>query len=211
MHSSDEFACVLKELRSRKGLSQQQLAEQMLVSRSAVSMWELGTRLPDINMLDRLSACLGVESHILLDAIRGAANEIVNIIVVEDVPALLRGSIVMIQDVAPAASIAGFESGAEALAYARSSRVSIAFLDIEIDEEMNGLELARRLLDVHPYTNIIYLTNFAEYMTQAIYDHCSGYILKPLTRERVRHELANLRFPIRGLTYEKTNQPADCR
>ena len=36
-------------------------------------------------------------------------------------------------------------------------------------------------------------------MTQAIYDHCSGYILKPLNRARVRHELANLRYPVRGL------------
>ena len=55
------------------------------------------------------------------------------------------------------------------------------------------------LLEIHPHTNIIYLTNYVEYMKQAIYNHCSGYILKPLSRERVRHELANLRFPVRGL------------
>ena len=199
MHYSDVFARALKDLRMKKKLSQQQLAEQMLVSRSAVSMWELGTRLPDINMIDRLAACLDVESRILLDAIRGEPNETVNIIVVEDVPTLLQCSVGMIQNVVPGASIAGFESGEEALAYAHPNRVSIAFLDIEIDENLNGLELARQLLKIHPHTNIIYLTNYAEYMKQAIYDHCSGYILKPLSRERVRHELANLRFPVRGL------------
>ena len=199
MHYSDVFARALKDLRMKKNLSQQQLAEQMLVSRSAVSMWELGTRLPDINMIDRLAACLDVESRILLDAIRGEPNETVNIIVVEDVPTLLQCSVDMIQNVVPGASIAGFESGAEALSYAHPNRVSIAFLDIEIDEELNGLELARKLLEIHPHTNIIYLTNYAEYMKQAIYEHCSGYILKPLSRERVRHELTNLRFPIRGL------------
>ena len=101
MQNPEVFASALKELRSKKGLSQQQLAEQMMVSRSAVSMWELGTRLPDINMIDRLATCLDVESRILLDAIRGAPNEIVNIIVVEDVPTLLQGSIRMIQDVVP--------------------------------------------------------------------------------------------------------------
>ena len=199
MHYSDVFARALKDLRMKKNLSQQQLAEQMLVSRSAESMWELGTRLPDINMIDRLAACLDVESRILLDAIRGEPNETVNIIVVEDVPTLLQCSVDMIQNVVPGASIAGFESGAEALSYAHPNRVSIAFLDIEIDEELNGLELARKLLEIHPHTNIIYLTNYAEYMKQAIYEHCSGYILKPLSRERVRHELTNLRFPIRGL------------
>ena len=199
MQNSEEFTNTLKELRAKKGLSQQQLAEQMMVSRSAVSMWELGTRLPDINMIDRLAACLDVESHILFDAIRCEPNEIVNIIVVEDVPTLLQCSIGMIQDVVPGANIAGFESGAEALAYAHSNRVSIAFLDIEIDEKLNGLELARQLLEIHPHTNVIYLTNYVEYMKQAIYDHCSGYILKPLSRDRVRHELTNLRFPVRGL------------
>lgn len=199
MHNSDVFARTLKDLRMKKSLSQQQLAEQMLVSRSAVSMWELGTRLPDINMIDRLAACLDVESRILLDAIRGEPSETVNIIVVEDVPTLLQCSVGMIHDVVPGASIAGFESGAEALSYAHPNRVSIAFLDIEIDEELNGLELARKLLEIHPHTNIIYLTNYAEYMKQAIYEHCSGYILKPLRQERVRHELANLRFPTRGL------------
>ncbi len=199
MRNTDEFASVLKELRSKKGLSQQQLAEQLNVSRSAVSMWELGTRLPDMRMLGRLAACLDVDSHILLDAIQSAPDEIVNIIVVEDIPTLLQGSIGMIQNIVPEASIVGFESGTEAIAYALANRVSIAFLDIEIDEELNGLELAQRLLEIHPHTNIIYLTNYVEYMKQAIYDHCSGYILKPLSRERVRHELMNLRFPVRGL------------
>lgn len=199
MHNSDEFARVLKELRAKKGLSQQQLAEQMMVSRSAVSMWELGTRLPDVNMLDRLAACLGAETRLLLDALRDAPSERVRILVAEDVPALLQRSVEMIRDVTPAAEVAGFEGGAEALAYARSRRVSAAFLDIELDETMNGLQLARKLLEIHPATNIIFLTNYVEYMTQAVYDHCSGYILKPLSRERVRHELANLRFPVRGL------------
>ena len=198
MHNSEEFASALKELRSKKGLSQQQLAEQMMVSRSAVSMWELGTRLPGINMIDRLASCLDVEIRILLDAIRGTPNETVNIIVAEDVPTLLQGSIRMIQDVAPWANIVGFESGAEALAYAHTNHVSIAFLDTDIDEALNGLELARQLVKLRPHTNIIVLSSRADYMEQAFYDHCNGYVLKPLTRERVRHELTNLRFPLRG-------------
>ncbi|MBQ6755615.1 MAG: response regulator [Oscillospiraceae bacterium] len=199
MQNPDEFANIIKELRIKKGLSQQQLAEQMMVSRSAVSMWELGSRVPDINMLGRLADCLGVERRILLDAIQSDPGENVNIIVVEDIPMLLHSAVRLIESELPEVNIAGFESGAEALDYARLNRVSVAFLDIELDDEMNGLELANKLLEIYPHTNIIFLTNFADYMTQAIYDHCSGYILKPLSRERVRHELANLRFPVRGL------------
>ena len=199
MQYSDDFANIIKELRSKTGLSQSQLAEQMAVSRSAVSMWELGSRLPDINMLGRLADCLGVERRVLLDAVQGGTGGTVNVLVVEDIPALLHGAVRLVEGELPEANIAGFESGAEALDYAQHNRVSVAFLDIELDESMDGLELARRLLEIHAHTNIIFLTNYAAHMTQAIYDHCSGYVLKPLSRERVRHELANLRFPVRGV------------
>ena len=46
MQNAEKFSSTLRELRGKKGLSQQQLAERMIVSRSAVSMWELGSRLP---------------------------------------------------------------------------------------------------------------------------------------------------------------------
>ena len=64
---------------------------------------------------------------------------------------------------------------------------------------MDGLRLAGELTAINSQTNIIFLTSHAEYLQQAVYDHCSGYILKPLSRERIRHELNNLRFPVRGL------------
>jgi hypothetical protein len=36
-------------------------------------------------------------------------------------------------------------------------------------------------------------------MKDALADHCSGYILKPLTPEKISHEIRHLRFPVRGL------------
>ena len=39
-------------LRKRQGLSQEALAEQLHVSRQAVSRWEMGTALPDAANLD---------------------------------------------------------------------------------------------------------------------------------------------------------------
>ena len=41
-------------LRKQKGLSQEELAEQLGVSRQAVSRWELGQTLPDIVNLVQL-------------------------------------------------------------------------------------------------------------------------------------------------------------
>ena len=107
---------------------------------------------------------------------------------------LLNGSVGMIKDVMKKATVTGFESGQEALSFALDNNVALAFLDIELDEDMNGLELARRLMEINPYIDVIFLTNYTQYLEQATYDHCRGYILKPLTRERILHEMTNLHY-----------------
>ena len=197
--ASERFGNRLRELRTEKGLSQRQLADMMMVSRGAIFNWETGKRLPDISMLARLARCLGVESYVLLDAMQGT-EETVNVIVVEDMPALLRGSVRMLEEELPEIEICGFVSAEEALRFAQTSRVVLAFLDVELGGEMNGLALAKKLTEIDPRTNIVCLTGHAEYMQEAAYEHFSGYILKPLTPERIRHELSHLRFPVRGLT-----------
>ena len=60
-------------------------------------------------------------------------------------------------------------------------------------------ELAAKLKQQVPRLNIIYLTCHTEYTRQALDSYCSGYILKPLTPEKIRHEIDHLRFPVRGL------------
>ena len=48
------------ELRRKNGLSQEQLAEKLSVSRQAVSKWESGTSTPELDKLLLLSACFNV-------------------------------------------------------------------------------------------------------------------------------------------------------
>lgn len=54
-------------LRKKEGLSQEQLAEQLGVSRQTVSRWELGTAMPDAGNLKALSRLFGVTSDYLLN------------------------------------------------------------------------------------------------------------------------------------------------
>lgn len=49
---------VILELRTRKGLSQDQLAEQVCVTRQAVSRWENGETIPNTETLKLLSVFL---------------------------------------------------------------------------------------------------------------------------------------------------------
>ena len=56
----------IQALRRQKNLTQEQLAEQVGVSRQAVSKWELNTALPDTDKLVPLARALGVSVDELL-------------------------------------------------------------------------------------------------------------------------------------------------
>ena len=50
----------IKNLREKKQITQAELADKLCVSSKAVSKWETGKGLPDINLIEPLSAALGV-------------------------------------------------------------------------------------------------------------------------------------------------------
>jgi transcriptional regulator with XRE-family HTH domain len=60
----------LKTLRNEHGLTQEQLAAQLNVSRRTVSRWETGRNLPDLSILIELADFYGVHLRELLDGER---------------------------------------------------------------------------------------------------------------------------------------------
>ena len=50
----------IRRLRESKGMTQEQLAEQLHVSAKAVSKWETGKGFPDISLLEALAEALGI-------------------------------------------------------------------------------------------------------------------------------------------------------
>ena len=61
------FGEKLKEARKEAGLSQEQFAEKMSVSRSAVAKWESDKGMPDVNNLKVMAQLLDVSVDYLLD------------------------------------------------------------------------------------------------------------------------------------------------
>ena len=191
---SQYFAETLRNLRAGRGLTQRELAKQLFVTRSTVGRWENGTRLPDATMISRLSQCLGVDVGTLMVA-AARSDESPNVILVDDREIVLAGALPVLEEVLPNAAITGFIRPSEAIEYAKINRVALAFLDIELGK-MNGLELCRRLLEINPRTNVIYLTAYSEYAVPAWATGASGYMLKPITVEGVQAQLKNLRYPL---------------
>ncbi len=197
MLALEAFGQRIRALRTEKGLSQQQLADLIYVTRKTVSNWESGNRMPDITMLSRLAECLDVETYELIDEFNGQ-NEPPSVVVVEDEPVILRGFVHLLSDTLPEAQIFGFQTGADTLRFAAGTRIAVAFLDVELVGE-SGVELAKKLQLINPRINIIFLTGHSEYAGEALDLHCSGYLLKPLTPEKILREVIHLRHPVRGL------------
>ena len=65
----------IQRLRTERRLSQEQLAEQVGVSRQAVSKWELNAALPDTDKLIPLARTLGVSIDALLGNVPEAGEE----------------------------------------------------------------------------------------------------------------------------------------
>ncbi|MBQ3011588.1 MAG: helix-turn-helix transcriptional regulator [Oscillospiraceae bacterium] len=61
-----EFSEKLQELRKRRGMTQEELAEALYVSRTAVSKWESGRGYPSIDSLKQISAFFSVSIDDLL-------------------------------------------------------------------------------------------------------------------------------------------------
>lgn len=68
--NSVKFGIFLKELRTERGITQEQFAERYGVSNRAISRWETGTNMPDLDVLIRLSDDYGVTLRELLDGER---------------------------------------------------------------------------------------------------------------------------------------------
>ena len=187
------FAENLRKLRETKGVSQKQLGEQLFVNHSTVARWESGTRLPDAAMIPRLAACLGVDANTLF-RLAAESDESPNVIMVDDSKVILSDGLAVLEEVMPSATIAGFIWPREAIDYAKTNRVALAILDIELGTA-SGLELCRALREINPRTNVVFLTAYPDYSLEAWKTEASGFLVKPLTAESVREQLKKLRYP----------------
>ena len=187
------FAKTLRKLREDKGLTQYQLGNQMFVNHSTIARWENGTRLPDATMITRLASVLGADANSLFQ-LADKSEESPNVILVDDSKVILTQGMAVLEEVMPNATVAGFIWPQEAIEYAIANHVALAVLDIELGTA-SGLDLCKTLLEINPRTNIVFLTAYADYALNAWDTGACGFMLKPMTPERVKERLKKLRYP----------------
>jgi two-component SAPR family response regulator len=136
---------------------------------------------------------LDADVNILLSAVAQSAGQ-PKVIIVDDNKIVLNGGMPILEEVMPNASVTGFTKPSEAIEYAKENRVALAFLDIEMGT-ISGLDVCRKLLEINPRTNVVYLTAYSEYSLEAWDTGAVGFMLKPITPEGVRKQLEKLRYP----------------
>lgn len=78
----------------------------------------------------------------------------------------------------------------------------IVFLDIEMPY-ISGLELGKKIKEINPIIQVIFVTSFEKYSLSAYEVHPFHYIVKPLRAEKVKEILLSI------LQYEKTGETAN--
>lgn len=91
MSLSETFGKRLRALREQRGLRQEDIGKVINVGKSAVSQWESGARIPDLETVNRLSSYFGVSVDYLLgrtdsreapqyDKIKTSADEVTELL-----------------------------------------------------------------------------------------------------------------------------------
>lgn len=118
-----------------------------------------------------------------------------NIIALDDERIALAVLQKAIRTAVPDAELHTFSAPDAAMKYVAANPCDVAFLDIMMGGS-NGVEVAKTLKLLNPGLNIIFATGNSEYYGAAFGMHASGYVLKPITPQKVAAEIENLRVPV---------------
>lgn len=126
-----------------------------------------------------------------------------NIVAVDDEKLLLYELLNELEKVFPNADLIGFDEGEDALEYIEKmdERLDYAFLDIKL-RGMTGIQLAKQIKDRKPEAKIIFCTAYSDYALEAYQVHAVGYIMKPVTEEKIREQLEALQQILRSPVME---------
>jgi len=118
-----------------------------------------------------------------------------NIYAIDDEKMALTALVRAIEEAVPDAQIYSFTKPSELIAAIPTTPCDVAFLDIQMPGT-TGLEVAKKIKQVYPKVNIVFVTGYGEYTGDAMNLRASGYVRKPVTKEKIEEEMKELRNPI---------------
>ena len=112
-------------------------------------------------------------------------------IIVDDEPSAVESLLAQCTRLSEIDEVKGFTDAESALAYAGRKTVDLALLDIHMPD-MDGITLAARIREIQPEVEIVFQTAYRKYAFDAFAVHPSGYLLKPVSFEKLAEEVRYL-------------------
>lgn len=86
---------------------------------------------------------------------------------------------------------ATFIKPADALTFLENNMVDAVFLDIDMPD-MDGIELATRILDLRGHIAVIFVTAYNQYAVEAFRLNALDYLMKPVSLDRLKETLSRI-------------------
>lgn len=120
------------------------------------------------------------------------------ILICDDEQYAVKKLVSVITEELPGNEIATFSFPNDAIKGAQEAKelqqeYDLAFLDIEMPE-MTGIMLAKELKDISGDIKIVFVTGYADYALEAFSVFAKGYLLKPITKEKLSKVIDELKI-----------------
>ena len=112
-----------------------------------------------------------------------------NVICVDDEPLAVEYTLKQCGQLPEIDRAEGFTDAESALTYLREHSADIALLDINMPDT-DGIALAAQIKQLRPQMAILFLTAYKQYAFDAYAVHPAGYLLKPVSLEKLAEEVA---------------------
>lgn len=90
------------------------------------------------------------------------------------------------------AEILTYSSGNELLEKIQTIELSCLFMDIDLKENINGIETVKKIRQYQKKTMIVFVTSFAEYANKVLSLHTFDYVTKPYKNSEINKVLDDL-------------------
>lgn len=117
------------------------------------------------------------------------------ILVVDDYSLIVEDIIDEVKKIVPDCECKGTTDVSEALRLNEKNKFDVVFSDIEMPG-MNGIEMGKKIMEVNPKVNIIFITGYSGYAYEAFEIYASAFLTKPITSKKIARALSNLRYAV---------------
>ena len=127
---------------------------------------------------------------------------VLKVVCVDDEKLMLQHLVSLCEKTADVDEIHSFGRAKKALSWVKDHSCDLALLDINLPD-MNGITLAKRIQELCPDTDIVFVSGNPQYAVDAWTVHPKGYLLKPVTKRDLQKELdyiLSLRSPCRQIS-----------